>query len=117
MGLKKWKFKTQLRRCHWEKRDMKLVNYFQHMPQRQLMHLKKWMTFHPMERIQMGQNGGRRLGLSEDLIGLTCRWMMTRGVSVVEWQEKFWEAAEFDYKELGSEKSGRDANGNVWREF
>ncbi|KAI4368381.1 hypothetical protein MLD38_016943 [Melastoma candidum] len=53
--------------------------------------------------------------------GVVCRWTMTRGVSadgVVEWQEKFWEASdEFGYKELGSEKSGRDATGNVWREY
>ncbi|KAK4855209.1 hypothetical protein QYF36_005043 [Acer negundo] len=53
--------------------------------------------------------------------GVICRWTITRGVSadqVVEWQDKFWEAAdEFGYKELGSEKSGRDAFGNVWREF
>lgn len=53
--------------------------------------------------------------------GVICRWTMTRGVSadqVVEWQEKFWEAAdEFGYKELGSEKLGRDATGNVWREY
>ncbi|KAK7345924.1 hypothetical protein VNO77_16540 [Canavalia gladiata] len=53
--------------------------------------------------------------------GVICRWTMTRGVSAdqtIEWQEKFWEAAdELGYKELGSEKSGRDANGNVWREF
>jgi hypothetical protein len=46
---------------------------------------------------------------------------LIRGVSAdkaLEWQEKFWEASdEFGYKELGSEKSGRDANRNVWREF
>ncbi|WOH07881.1 hypothetical protein DCAR_0727315 [Daucus carota subsp. sativus] len=36
----------------------------------------------------------------------------------VEWEEKYWEAAdEFDHKELGSEKSGRDSAGNVWRKF
>ncbi|KAK3012622.1 hypothetical protein RJ639_009892 [Escallonia herrerae] len=53
--------------------------------------------------------------------GVVCRWTLTRGVSAdkaVEWEEKYWEASdEFDYKELGSEKSGRDATGNVWREF
>ncbi|KAK7393731.1 hypothetical protein VNO78_22295 [Psophocarpus tetragonolobus] len=53
--------------------------------------------------------------------GVICRWTMTRGVSAdkaIEWQEKYWEASDdFGYKELGSEKSGRDANGNVWREF
>ncbi|KAK1390589.1 Protein RNA-directed DNA methylation like [Heracleum sosnowskyi] len=53
--------------------------------------------------------------------GVVCRWTVKRGVSAdkaVEWEEKYWEAAdEFDYKELGSEKSGRDSSGNVWREF
>ncbi|XP_071698319.1 protein LIKE EARLY STARVATION, chloroplastic [Rutidosis leptorrhynchoides] len=53
--------------------------------------------------------------------GVVCRWTLTRGVSAdksVEWEEKYWEAAdELGYKELGSEKSGRDAYGNVWREF
>ncbi|XP_047169644.1 uncharacterized protein LOC124838163 isoform X2 [Vigna umbellata] len=53
--------------------------------------------------------------------GVICRWTMTRGVSAdkeIEWQEKYWEASDdFGYKELGSEKSGRDAYGNVWREF
>ena len=45
---------------------------------------------------------------------------MIRGVSAdqaIEWQEKYWEASdEFDYKELGSEKLGGDAFGNVWSE-
>lgn len=53
--------------------------------------------------------------------GVLCKWTLTRGVSAdktVEWENKYWEAAdEFGYKELGSEKSGRDAAGNVWREF
>lgn len=53
--------------------------------------------------------------------GAVCRWTLTRGVTAdksVEWEEKYWEAAdELGYKELGSEKSGRDASGNVWREF
>lgn len=52
--------------------------------------------------------------------GVTCRWTMIRGVSadqVTEWQDKYWEAAdEFGHKELGSEKLGRNATGNVWRE-
>ncbi|KAK1395276.1 hypothetical protein POM88_014332 [Heracleum sosnowskyi] len=52
---------------------------------------------------------------------LFIRWTLTRGVSAdkaVEWEEKYWEAADdFDFKELGSEKSGRDSSGNVWREF
>ncbi|KAL8265598.1 hypothetical protein R6Q59_002942 [Mikania micrantha] len=53
--------------------------------------------------------------------GVVCRWTLTRGVTAdksVEWEDKYWEAAdEFGYKELGSEKSGRDASGNVWHEF
>ncbi|KAL1806485.1 hypothetical protein ACET3Z_029553 [Daucus carota] len=53
--------------------------------------------------------------------GVVCRWTIKRGVSAdktVEWEEKYWEAADdFDYKELGSEKSGRDSTGNAWYEF
>ncbi|CAI0375424.1 unnamed protein product, partial [Linum tenue] len=45
---------------------------------------------------------------------------MSRGVNAdqeTKWQEKFWEASDdFGYKELGSEKFGRDASGNVWHE-
>lgn len=60
-------------------------------------------------------------GIEQRPDGVLCRWTMIRGVSAdkaIEWQEKYWEASDdFGYKELGSEKSGRDANGNVWREF
>ncbi|KAH7388179.1 hypothetical protein KP509_16G062200 [Ceratopteris richardii] len=52
--------------------------------------------------------------------GVTCLWTVIRGINVdgTEWEEKFWEAFDdLDYKELGAEKSGRDATGNVWREF
>ncbi|XP_051130154.1 uncharacterized protein LOC127250775 [Andrographis paniculata] len=53
--------------------------------------------------------------------GVICKWTLTRGVShdkVTEWETKYWEASDaFGYKELGSEKSGRDAMGNVWREY
>eukprot|EP00250_Pteridium_aquilinum_P020990 c25001_g6_i1 orf=193-1965(+) len=52
--------------------------------------------------------------------GVTCTWTVIRGVNIdgTEWEEKFWEAFDdLDYKELGAEKSGRDAVGNVWREF
>ncbi|KAL2323762.1 hypothetical protein Fmac_028141 [Flemingia macrophylla] len=60
-------------------------------------------------------------GIEQRPDGVICRWTMIRGVSAdkaIEWQEKYWEASDdFGYKELGSEKSGRDANGNVWREF
>ncbi|MCO5554990.1 hypothetical protein L7F22_008529 [Adiantum nelumboides] len=52
--------------------------------------------------------------------GVTCTWTVIRGANVdgTEWEEKFWDAFDdLDYKELGAEKSGRDAAGNVWREF
>lgn len=68
-----------------------------------------------------GTRWWKEMGLERRPDGVICRWTMTRGVSAdkaIEWQEKFWEAADdFGYKELGSEKSGRDANGNVWHEF
>ncbi|KAF8401769.1 hypothetical protein HHK36_012715 [Tetracentron sinense] len=68
-----------------------------------------------------GSRWWKETGIEQRLDGIVCRWTLTRGVSAdegVEWEEKFWEAADqFDYKELGSEKSGRDANGNVWREY
>ncbi|RVW55600.1 hypothetical protein CK203_102830 [Vitis vinifera] len=67
------------------------------MQQKLFVLLMRWMEHCPME------------------------WTLIRGVSadhVIEWEEKFWEAADkFQYKELGSEKSGRDATGNVWREY
>ncbi|KAK7279289.1 hypothetical protein RJT34_24336 [Clitoria ternatea] len=63
----------------------------------------------------------KEMGTERRPDGVICRWTVTRGVSAdkaIEWQEKYWEASDdFGYKELGSEKSGRDANGNVWREF
>lgn len=68
-----------------------------------------------------GSRWWKETGIEKRPDGVICRWTMTRGVSAdqdVEWQEKFWEAAdEFGYKELGSEKSGRDATGNIWSEF
>ncbi|EEF45212.1 uncharacterized protein LOC8280205 [Ricinus communis] len=68
-----------------------------------------------------GSRWWKEKGIERRPDGVICRWTMIRGVSVdedVEWQEKFWEATdEFGYKELGSEKSGRDATGNVWREY
>ncbi|XP_021899460.1 uncharacterized protein LOC110815815 isoform X2 [Carica papaya] len=68
-----------------------------------------------------GSRWWKQTGVEKRHDGVVCRWTMTRCVSAdqaVEWQEKYWEASdEFDYKELGSEKSGRDAAGNVWREF
>ncbi|KAG6621489.1 hypothetical protein I3843_01G186700 [Carya illinoinensis] len=68
-----------------------------------------------------GSKWWKETGVEQRPDGVICRWTMSRGVSAdqsVEWQEKFWEAAdEFGYKELGSEKSGRDATGNVWREY
>ncbi|MBA0559036.1 hypothetical protein Golob_016018 [Gossypium lobatum] len=71
----------------------------------------------------VNQDGTRwwiETGIEQRPDGVICRWTMIRGVSAdqaVEWQEKYWEASdEFDYKELGSEKSGRDVFGNVWSE-
>lgn len=68
-----------------------------------------------------GSRWWRETGMEKRPDGVICRWTLKRGVSadqVTEWQEKFWEASdEFGYKELGSEKSGRDSHGNVWREF
>ncbi|CAA0828290.1 Unknown protein [Striga hermonthica] len=68
-------------------------------------------------------NGSRwwsETGVERRSDGVLCKWTLMRGVSAdeaVEWENKYWEAAdEFGYKELGSEKSGRDATGNVWRE-
>lgn len=70
---------------------------------------------------QDGTRWWKETGIEQRPDGVICRWTMTRGISsdqVTEWQEKFWEASdEFGYKELGSEKSGRDATGSVWREF
>ncbi|KAL1207959.1 Protein LIKE EARLY STARVATION [Cardamine amara subsp. amara] len=63
----------------------------------------------------------KQTGVEKRTDGVVCRWTMIRGVTadgVVEWQDKYWEASDdFGFKELGSEKSGRDAAGNVWREF
>lgn len=68
-----------------------------------------------------GSRRWKETGVERRPDGVICRWTLSRGVSAdqgVEWQEKFWEAAdELGYKELGSEKSGRDATGNVWREY
>lgn len=68
-----------------------------------------------------GSRWWKETGVEQRLDGVVCRWTLTRGVSAdgaVEWEEKFWEAAdEYNYKELGSEKSGRDSTGNVWREY
>ncbi|GFP86054.1 hypothetical protein PHJA_000749300 [Phtheirospermum japonicum] len=68
-----------------------------------------------------GSRRWRETGIERRPDGVVCKWTLTRGVSVdneVEWENKYWEAAdEFGYKELGSEKCGRDAAGNVWREF
>lgn len=63
----------------------------------------------------------KETGVEKRPDGVLCRWTLMRGLSAdkaLEWEDKYWEAADqFGYKELGSEKSGRDAFGNVWREF
>ncbi|GAB4843305.1 hypothetical protein Ancab_013270 [Ancistrocladus abbreviatus] len=68
-----------------------------------------------------GSRWWKETGVERRSDGVICRWTLTRGVSadeVVEWEDKYWEAADrFGYKELGSEKSGRDATGNVWHEY
>lgn len=68
-----------------------------------------------------GSRWWQETGLERRPDGVVCKWTLTRGVSAdkaIEWENKYWEAAdEFGYKELGSEKSGRDAGGNVWREY
>lgn len=68
-----------------------------------------------------GSKWWRETGIDERSNGVLVKWTLTRGVTsegTVEWEEKYWEASDkYDYKELGSEKSGRDARGNVWREF
>lgn len=68
-----------------------------------------------------GSRWWKATGLDHRSDGVVCKWTLTRGVSAdktLEWEEKYWEAAnELGYKELGSEKSGRDAAGNVWREY
>ncbi|KAE8658751.1 acylamino-acid-releasing enzyme-like isoform X1 [Hibiscus syriacus] len=69
---------------------------------------------------QDGTTWWMETGVEQRPDGVICRWTMIRGVSVdqaVDWQEKYWEASdEFGYKELGSEKAGRDVFGNVWSE-
>ncbi|KAL0925836.1 hypothetical protein M5K25_004206 [Dendrobium thyrsiflorum] len=68
-----------------------------------------------------GSKWWRESGVDQRADGVVCKWTLNRGVSAdgtVEWEDKYWEASDqFDYKELGSQKSGRDANGNVWREY
>lgn len=68
-----------------------------------------------------GSRWWKETGVEHWSNGAICNWTLTRGVSSdgqIEWEEKFWEAYDdFDFKELGSVKSGRDAAGNVWREY
>ncbi|KAL2463752.1 hypothetical protein Fot_53408 [Forsythia ovata] len=68
-----------------------------------------------------GSRWWKEMGIEQRPDGVVCKWTLLRGVSAdktVEWENKYWEAAdEFGYKELASEKSGRDAAGNVWREY
>ncbi|XP_068649641.1 protein LIKE EARLY STARVATION, chloroplastic [Aristolochia californica] len=91
---------------------------------------------HAAEAVQALQNSGeqsssgvkldgtrwwKETGIETRQDGVVCKWTLIRGVSAdeaVEWEEKYWDAADqYEYKELGSEKSGRDSAGNVWREF
>ena len=62
----------------------------------------------------------KETGVEQRPDGVVCKWTVLRGVSAdgaVEWEDKYCEASDwFDHKELGFEKSGRDAAGNVWRE-
>ncbi|WVZ50826.1 hypothetical protein U9M48_002048 [Paspalum notatum var. saurae] len=57
----------------------------------------------------------KETGVEQRPDGVVCKWTVIRGVSAdgaVEWEDKYWEASDrFDHKELGSEKSGRDAAG------
>ncbi|KAM0994451.1 hypothetical protein ACFX2A_010110 [Malus domestica] len=68
-----------------------------------------------------GSKWWKESGIKQRPDGMICKWTRTIGVSadqVTEWQDNYREAAyEFGHKELGSEKLGRDATGNVWREF
>ncbi|PKA48814.1 hypothetical protein AXF42_Ash020988 [Apostasia shenzhenica] len=68
-----------------------------------------------------GSKWWKESGIEQRPDGVVCKWTINRGVSsdgMVEWEDKFWEASDrFDYKELGSEKSGRDALGNIWCEY
>lgn len=67
-----------------------------------------------------GSRWWRTTGRDEGPLGEVTEWTVVRGVSAdgaVEWEEKWWESWDaFDYKEMGAEKSGRDASGSVWRE-
>ncbi|KAG9132725.1 hypothetical protein Leryth_014009 [Lithospermum erythrorhizon] len=68
-----------------------------------------------------GSRWWKETGVEQRPDGVICKWTLTRGITpnqTIEWEEKYWEASdELGYKELGSEKSGRDAAGNVWREY
>ncbi|KAL9262308.1 hypothetical protein AKJ16_DCAP12355 [Drosera capensis] len=68
-----------------------------------------------------GSRWWKETGIEQRPDGVLCRWTLARGVAAdggVEWEDKYWEAADdIGYKELGSEKSGLDARGNVWHEY
>lgn len=59
-------------------------------------------------------------GEEEQAEGRLCKWWIMRGASAdgaTEWEEKWWETAdEWQYKEIGAEKSGRNSTGRIWRE-
>ena len=67
-----------------------------------------------------GSRWWREAGSEEVGDGRLRRWVCMRGLSQdreVEWEQRWWETSDaVGYRELGAEKSGRDREGNVWRE-
>ena len=67
-----------------------------------------------------GSRWWRESGTEEVGDGRLRRWVCLRGASAagdLEWEQRWWETSDATgYRELGAEKSGRDRDGNVWRE-
>lgn len=65
-----------------------------------------------------GTRWWRESGTVEVGEGRLCTWTLLRGcLGGAEWQEKWWRTSDaWAYRELGAEKSGRDASGAAWRE-
>lgn len=67
-----------------------------------------------------GSRWWREAGSEEIGNGRLRRWVCLRGTSSagdLEWEQRWWETSDADgFRELGAEKSGRDRDGNVWRE-